>query len=126
MNPTRLVDIVTGKKKPQQNEDERLQLLPERRSAKTPLKPTTPKDVSNDISSTSPLPAPAGSLYRSLSFLIDDLKLLNYSGRDDINSKQIIVSGNSLEKAVNDLFIDENENEINEDNDLGDDDDRNN
>jgi hypothetical protein len=102
VNPTKLVDIVTGsKKKIQQNEDERLQLLPERRS-NTPRKPAT-KEVSNDTTATS---SPPGILFNSLSFLIHDLKLLNYSGREDFDGEQIISSGGSaLDRAVNELFI---------------------
>lgn len=104
------MDIVTGKKKPQQNDDERLQLLPERRSRK-PL-----KDVSHEINSNSTTAAAAASsdpgspLFQSISFLIDELKLLNYSGNIDYK-EQIVLSGNSnsFEKAVNDLFIDDEE-----------------
>lgn len=105
-NPTKYVDIVVGKKKPQQNEDERLQLLPERRTRK-PLKEIS-NEIKNNTSTTASTTSDPGSplLFQSLSFLIDDLKLLNYSGNIDYK-EQIVTTNNSLEKAVNDLFIDD-------------------
>lgn len=102
--------MVTGKKKPQiikNDEDNPLELLPEKRTKARKF----PKDMSNDINnkSTQTTSDPnLGSLYRSLSFLIDDLKLLNYS---DDTAANIIeqVTDNAFERAVNDLFFDEDE-----------------
>lgn len=108
--------MVTGKKKPQyrrdDDEDNPLEFLPEKRT-KTIRK--VPKEVANDLTSNSKTFSDPGSLFRSLSFLFDDLKLLNYSvdAIEQVNSS----SENSLEKAVNDLFIDGDE--INGD-DIGD------
>jgi hypothetical protein len=115
VNPTKIVDMVTGKKKPQiirNDEDNPLELLPEKRT-KAPRK--APKDVSNDLTrnnSNSTTSDPPGSLFRSLSFLIDDLKLLNYSV-DTI--EQVNAPESSFEKAVHDLFI--KDDEINGDDD---------
>ena len=103
VNPSKYVDIVVGKKKPQQNDDERLQLLPERRTRK-PL-----KEISNEIPPTTDSTTTPGSpLFQSLSFLFDDLKLLNYSGNNDYKEQ---IASNSFEKAVNDLFIENEEKE---------------
>lgn len=95
MNPTKTDD-----------EDNPLELLPEKRTRKAP------KEVSNDLtrneSNNNSTTSDPGSLFRSLSFLIDDLKLLNYSV-DTSAIEQVTSSDNSLEQAVYDLFIDEDE-----------------
>lgn len=80
-------------------------MLPERRSRK-PL-----KEISNEIknnTTTASTSDPGSPLFQSLSFLIDDLKLLNYSGNIDYK-EQIVTTSNSFEKAVHDLFIDDKE-----------------
>lgn len=105
------MDIVTGKKKPQvRNEDDDLQLLPEKRS-KAPSR-KAPKNVSNDLTrdnnnNNNSTTSDPGSLFRSLSFLIDDLKLLNYSV--DTIEQVDSSSNNSFERAVHDLFINEDD-----------------
>ena len=104
MNPTKIVDIVTGKKAPQiktDDEDNPLELLPEKRSK---MARKIPKNVSNENSQNFSQSADPGSLFTSLSFLIDDLKLLNYSS---VIEEHSITSKNSLDKAVHDLFADE-------------------
>lgn len=100
--------MVIGKMNPTKTDDEDnpLELLPEKRIRKAP------KEVSNDLtrndSNNNSTTSAPGSLFRSLSFLIDDLKLLNYSV-DTSAIEQVTSSDNSLEQAVYDLFIDEDE-----------------
>lgn len=79
--------------------------MPERRTRK-PLKEISNENIST--AATSPESPPGSHLFQSLSFLFDELKLLNYSGNSD-NKEQIVSTSNSFEKAVNDLFIEENE-----------------
>lgn len=103
--------MVIGKKSHAKSDDEDnpLELLPEKRITRKP----PPKDVSNDLtrnsSNNNSTTSDPGSLFRSLSFLIDDLKLLNYSIDNTTIEQVTFSSDNSLGQAVYDLFIDEDE-----------------
>lgn len=108
--PKILTDIV-GRKKAQledRRDDNPLELLPEK-PKRTPKKATE----SSDKNSTDTGNERSSILSNAVHFLIDDLKLLNYSDKNSTSDEQVKSSSrNALDRAINDLFIDQNNNEI--------------
>jgi hypothetical protein len=103
--PKILNDIVGGKKKSQLTEDNPLELLPEKRSTRKS------KESSNATAAAAPSTEPSGNdlsvLDSAIDFLIHDLNILNCSSQGNSGSGryQEMRATNAFEKALNDLFI---------------------
>lgn len=83
-------------------------MLPEK-PKRAPKKATE----SSDKNSTDTGNERSSILSNAVNFLIDDLKLLNYSDENSTSDEQVKSSSrNALDRAINDLFIDQNNNEI--------------
>lgn len=105
--PKILSDIVSRKKiQPECKEDNPLELLPEKRT-KTPMKKDKDNGSAQNDEPGNKQNTPL--IIRALEFVTHDLNILNYSENNE--STEQVKSSNSLEKAVNDLFINVDDNE---------------